>query len=165
MNPVEYAKKKEKLYLFFRRRNINPWDTEDLIQDVLLKLWRIGKPIDTCDQAYVYTVARTLMIDKFRLDSRQHRASQVSTDMDGLVDQNATTPEYQLQEQRLLEQLERDFNNLTVLQRQTFVESKIKGLKVQEIAEGRNVSVSAVEKIISKATHSIKQGVHRNECA
>ena len=131
----------------------------------MLKLWRIGRPIDTCEQAYVYTVARTLMIDKFRLDSRQHRAQQVSTDMDEMADPSASTPDYQLQEQRLMEQLERDFNALTVLQRQTFIESKVKGLKVKDIADSRNVSVSAVEKIISKATHSIKRSVYDAECA
>lgn len=126
---------------------------------MLLKLWRIGRPIDACEQAYIYSVARTVMIDKFRYDSRRQQANQVSSDMDELVDQTTSTPDYQLQEQRLLEQLERDFNALTHLQRQIFIESKFKGVKVREIASNRGVSTSAIEKLISKATHSIKQGV------
>ena len=162
MNPVKFAEKQQKLTQFFRRRNISACDTEDLVQEVWLKLWRIGKPMDSYEQAYIYTVARTLMIDKFRVDSRQQRSHQVSVDMDELVDQRAPTPDYQLEEQRLLEQVERSFNALTQLQQQTFIESKLKGLKVQEIADSRQVSVSAAEKIISKATHSIKTGVSKS---
>jgi len=168
MNHHQYQSIRSKLLVYFQKRYLNPWDTEDLIQEVMLKLWRIGKPINESELAYIYTVAKHLMIDKFRANSRQQADRHISAEYDDIKSHEDTSPEYGLQEQRLVQSLQTSLSRLSPLQRHTFIDGKLNGLRLQDIARQRNVTVSAAEKVMSKAVHTIRRSLADNgdsECA
>ena len=62
-------------------------------------------------------------------------------------------------EHQLVSMLAKRFENLTSLQQQTFIAQRLEGKTVQDIANERQVSVSAVEKIASKANHKLRSGL------
>ncbi len=144
---------------YFTRRNLSQWDAEDLVQDVMLKILKMGRSLNSDEQGYIFTVARTLLIDKYRSDSRHKTTAHVSLDPEQAIFDEHSGPEYQFREHQVINILANNFKNLTELQQETFIDSKVYGKRLQEIAECRKVSVSAVEKVISKAYRSMKVGV------
>ena len=155
----------QSLMRFFLRRNLNRWDAEDLAQDVMLKVLRMERQPDSLNQGYLYTVARTMMIDKFREADRHRLYAHIDYPMEELFCSASHNPDYQLEEERLVERFYDLLLQLTQLQRDTFIGSKVKGVGLQEIADKRQVSLSAVEKVASKANHSVREIFTNHECA
>ena len=71
MPPKSLEQKIPALLKFFARRNVSHWDAEDLVQEVLYKLLAMGRSPITEQDGYLFTVARTLLIDKYRSDTRK----------------------------------------------------------------------------------------------
>jgi len=164
--PPDIIRNRSQILLnYFLRRNLNLWDAEDLVQDVMLKILRMQHHPDQLDQAYLYTVARTLMIDKFREATRHKASAHVAYPQDELYCDASHNPDFQVEEQRLLESFYNLLLQLTELQRNTFIENKLEGVGLQEIAHKREVSLSAVEKVASKANHSVLELFVEGECA
>jgi len=146
-----------KLKGYFIKRNYSRWDSEDLSQEVFCKLLGMGRCLQQEQQAYIYKVAYTLLIDKYRYDQRRHRSDHISAaDADFLEDDN-NTPHQKYVEHRALSNLTLKLSQLTELQRETYMEVKFSGKKIREVARDRKVSESAVEKNLAKARkHMLK---------
>ena len=156
-NPI--APISQLLLNYYIRRHVSLWDAEDLVQDVLLKVLHMGRTVDEVEPAYLYTAARTVLIDKYRHDSRRKQHAHVAMDADLAFEDESASPDYQLDELRVHERLEHTLNGLTEIQRKTFIDCKIHGLPMQQVANDRHVSVSAVEKLMSKAKQSLLVGI------
>jgi len=150
---------------YFSRRNLNSWDSEDLAQDVILKLLRMERSVEDCEPAYLYTIARTMLIDKYRTDTRRLLSAHCSLEGQKLLHDESTEPEFQLREDQLNEKIRARLLSMSLLQRQTFVENKFKGVRLQDIANRRKVTLSAIEKTMGKATNHIRKGILESECA
>ena len=144
---------------YYIRRQVSLWDAEDLVQEVLLKVLRMGRAIDEVELPYLYTMARTVLIDKYRAENRHQQSAHISLEDDTVVEDEAHCPDYQLDEIRLHQRLEETLNSLTEIQRKTFIDCKVLGLPMQQVAANRSVSVSAVEKLMSKAKQSVLVGI------
>lgn len=147
------------LLKFFSRRNVSHWDAEDLAQEVLYKLLAMGRSPITEQDGYLFTVARTLLIDKYRSDTRKKTAAHILFNEEEIASNGGSTPELDYMEYQLVSLLAKRFENLTVLQQQTFIAQRLEGKTVQDIANERQVSVSAVEKVASKANHKLRNGL------
>lgn len=89
----------------------------------MYKLLKLDKCLVNCEQAYMYAVARTVMIDKFRKDGRrptQHAMVYDDYAEDGLVGAAEQRPDYQYQEWQLISAINQELNTLTPLQQQAF---------------------------------------------
>lgn len=144
------------LLKFFSRRNVSHWDAEDLVQEVLYKLLAMGRSPITEQDGYLFTVARTLLIDKYRSDTRKKTVAHVAFNEEEIASNGGSTPELDYMEYQLVSLLTKRFENLTLLQQQTFIAQRLEGKTVQDIANERQVSVSAVEKVASKANHKLR---------
>ena len=147
------------LLKFFARRNLSHWDAEDLVQEVLYKLLAMGRSPITEQDGYLFTVARTLLIDKYRSDTRKKTTAHIAFNEEEIASNGGSTPELDYMEYQLVSLLAKRFENLTLLQQQTFVAQRLEGKTVQDIANERQVSVSAVEKVASKANHKLRSGL------
>ena len=147
------------LLKFFARRNLSHWDAEDLAQEVLCKLLVMGRSPTTEQDAYLYAVARTLLIDKYRSDARRKATAHTGFNEEDIPDSNYSTPEMDYMEYQLANILSSRFQNLTALQQQTFIAQRLQGKSIQSIADERRVSVSAVEKVASKANRKLREGI------
>lgn len=147
------------LLKFFARRNVSHWDAEDLVQEVLYKLLAMGRSPMTEQDGYLFTAARTLLIDKYRSDARKKSTAHIAFNEEEISSNNGSTPELDYMEYQLVSLLAKRFENLTSLQQQTFIAQRLEGKTVQDIANERQVSVSAVEKVASKANHKLRSGL------
>lgn len=148
---------------FYRSRHLSHWDAEDMTQDVMCKLLSMGRPPEQEQQAYIYTVARTLLIDKYRSDTRKKTMAHSSFEEEDMLYAADSSPELELFASRLSILLQQRFDALTNLQQQTFMDCKIKGKQLKDVATERGVSVSAVEKIVRKVRTKMLEPIPAGE--
>ena len=135
----------------FLVRRANPQDRDDLAQEVALRLHQRGREADVaCPEAFAMQVARNVMADRGRRDRvRAH-------------DQHVALEEYHhpvedLSPARVIEGREtlalvlRSLGELPERTRQVFVLQRLEGMSYAAIASHLEISVSAVEKHMSKA--------------
>lgn len=58
------------LQLYFYARGIAPWDAEELAQEVFCRLLALRQAELFYSQPYIYRIARSVMIDRYRLDKK-----------------------------------------------------------------------------------------------
>lgn len=140
-------------FLYYKTGNIEL--SEDLVQEVFIKLWdnRASIKTDTV-KSLIYTMANNLMINHF------NHMKVVSKHKDMVVTQNKQefqSPQFQLEEK----EFEVKFNNIIASLpegcREVFLMNRIDKLKYDEIAERLGLSVKAIEKRMSKAIALCKE--------
>ena len=165
MTPEDLQQRSQVLMNYFLHRKLSLWDAEDLAQDVMLKILNMEQRPETLNAGYLYTVARTMMIDKYREASRRHLPDHIGYPQDGLLSDACNNPDFCLEEERLIKRFYQLLQTLTDLQRTTFIENKIGGVGLKTIADQRAVSLSAVEKVACKANQSVLSVFVEGECA
>jgi RNA polymerase sigma-70 factor (ECF subfamily) len=152
---------REPLLRFFRRRVKRQPDAEDLVQDVMVRLVNAppqqqSSPIDS----YIFTVARNLLRDRARREQvrARHDASDLSSDdsVQDVASEDASL-ERVLMGQEQLAHVAAALDELGERTRAIFILCRIEGMKHEEIARDLGITVSAVEKHVSKALRHIAQ--------
>jgi len=139
-------------FLYYKTGDISL--SEDLVQEVFIKLWAKR---DTIDQATVksllYTMANNLMINHYNHQKviGKHQGM-ISEEMN--VD--IKSPHYRLEEKEFEEKLNDALSALPEGCKEVFLMNRIDRLKYAEIAERLSLSVKAVEKRMSKALSILK---------
>ena len=145
-----YRKYKVALKNYFMRRVRNHAEADDLTQELLV---RITQQVDRNEienpDAFVFTVAGNLLKNKGRewqrnakhADHLEHYAKRLET----------ISPERTLADRQSLELLFAHLDTLNARAREVFFLHRLEGMKYSEIAEVYGISVSTVEKDISRA--------------
>lgn len=129
----------------------------DLTQETFLRYAEqtgvavIGQP-----RAYLYRIARNLVIDHVRKKVRR-RTDSVADEELAQIPQDLSDPEEAIDARRRLAQLRAIVAELPDRIRQTFVLSRIEGLTYTEIAEHLDISESSVQKNLAKALQHVLQ--------
>ena len=135
---------------FINRRVNNPTITDDILQDIFVKListLKSGRRLDNVP-AWLYSVSRTTIIDHFRSDHR----FESSNDEDWVADES---------EPSVIEELgaclEPFINQLPTLYKEALQASELKGERMRLIAQRQGVSVSAVKSRVSRGRKMLHQ--------
>jgi RNA polymerase sigma-70 factor (ECF subfamily) len=146
------------------RSNLNEHDCEDIMQMVserLLKLDDLQQilegRLDTV-RNYLFQIAVNLLIDKKRRDDVRHRDHHVS-EQDVTILSSLDSPERKLEGKYRLRQTQDILNSIKLSYKQAFLLSRVDGKSYREISDILGVSVSTVEKYISKALLAVRKGV------
>jgi len=150
-----YTLYSKKIFYFINSYTYNKEITEELVQDVFIRLWNNRKSIDADSSinSYIYTIAKNLAIDFIRkkkviiLPIDSVNQSEISNNNEG---------ELQIiieQEENILKEA---INSLPVRQKEVFELHRNYDLSYKQIAAILNISVSAVEKNISSALKKLK---------
>lgn len=130
--------------------------TEELLQDLFMKLWTNRENIDPSKsvKAYLYQIARNLVIDLLRRASKEQHIHQHII--------AATTELYQHIEENLFKKeneafLRQAIDQLPPQRKKIFVHCKLEGKSYKEVAEIYKISTATVNDHIQKSTHSIKE--------
>ena len=127
-------------------------EAEDVIQEAMLRLWRIA-PNWKQDQAkvttWLYRVVANLCMDRLR-KARPIALEAVEEPID-----NAASAADQMQDQDRSQALQRALNSLPDRQRQAVVLRHIEGLNNPEIAEIMEISIEAVESLNARGRRSL----------
>lgn len=159
------------LISYFLRRTANRAESEDMAQDVFLKL--VGHDgLDKLNnpEAYIFTIAANVYRDRLRRDATRARMSHVSLSSmgfepdafqgePGLTEDIA--PDRVLLGKEALAQTLEALAQLPERTRDIFILHRLERLKHAEIAELYGFSVSAVEKHIIKASAHIASVLSR----
>lgn len=142
------------LRAYFSKRVNHAEDVDDLLQELLSRLWsaKSSRAIENPD-GYIFQAAANLLNERYR------KAGTKRATMDDFAFyQTASeeiTPERILQGKDELRLLEQALAELPPRTRTVFLLHRYEGFKYREIAERIGVSVSAVEKHIASAARHI----------
>lgn len=131
----------------------NSKDTEDIVQETLLRLWTHAdswKPNKAGVSTWLHRIAHNLCIDYLRKD-KSNVSSELSEDLES-GDRPAQVPEH---EERLAA-LRGALDTLPERQRSAIILSHYQGFSNREIAEVMGVSVDALESILARARRGLR---------
>jgi RNA polymerase sigma factor (sigma-70 family) len=145
------------LLSFFRKRTHNGGDTQDLVQQVFLRLAqsRHADEIHNHD-AYIFQTAANTLRDHYRhLAIRNQFINESIATNDGLA--TDVSPERTILARENLTRLVEGLRELPERTRDVLVLSRFEGLKNAEIAQLHHISTRAVEKHIAKALAALSE--------
>lgn len=139
---------------YFFRRVDRSEDVDDLLQELLSRLWSSSaeRKIDNPD-GYVFQAAANLLRERYRKAGTRH--SVIAEIHFFQSEHEEITPDRILQGKDELRLLEQALAELPPRTRTVFLLHRYEGIKYREIAERVGVSVSAVEKHIAAAARHI----------
>lgn len=161
-NPSEAldARYRAPLMAYFLRRVGDRAEAEDLTQEVFLRMVRRedATVMDSVD-AFIFTVAANLLRDRDRRAETHRREAHVSLDGGSVTGEMSTaaalvedrTPSRVLIGQEALSDVLRALDELNERTRDVFILFRLENMKQREIAQLFGLSVSAVEKHVTKA--------------
>ena len=149
----------DQLIAFFQKRAQNHWDAEELTQEVFFKIIKRDE-LEYRDnvEAYVFTVAWSVLRDKARNDKVRHRSNHVTFDEE-LAKSNTIPVEQVLDSQEQYRRLIKTLQQLSDKTRTIFLLNRYEGATYSEIANRYGITISAVEKHMMKALTSIRENL------
>jgi len=146
----------QKLYRFSFSYLKSESESEDVVQEVFLKIWenRTSLKTGTSFQSYLFTIAFNSIRKSFNKKARQ---DQFHADLfEFLSDDNSSLenhPDYEA----LLSKLDVLIDQMPTRRKEIFLKRKKEGKSVREIAEKMNISLKTVENQITEAMNYLKK--------
>jgi RNA polymerase sigma-70 factor (ECF subfamily) len=149
---------KDKLYSFIYGLTKSELKTQDILQDIFLKIWQNRESFSQVENlnAYIYTMARNVAFDSFR------KLSNTVSALDELIaaadsEDLDESPDNRLIRKELLERVSGAIDQLPAQQRKVLEMSKKQGMKYSEIADELNISVWTVKNTLKQALVNLRK--------
>lgn len=138
------------LTAYFFNRGVVLSDTEDLVQEVFVRVMRTDLSAVRDVQAFVFHVAGNLLRDRYR---RSKTRVDFLVELETLDSANveALDPFRRLAGREQLRIVDQSLSELSPKTRSIFLRSRIEGISVTDIAFEEGISVRAVHKHVAKA--------------
>ena len=129
---------------FVQRRLLNAAAAEDVVQNILISIYRARGTyrVERSFTPWLHAIARNAIIDQTRLHARRSRR-EISLEADGVAEPSSDPAEPQ--SQRLSPELERALDALPDAQRQAVELIHLRGYSVAEAAERVGATKSALK--------------------
>jgi len=146
------TREESRLRNFIRRRVPDPWDAEDLLQDVLYRLVEANRMLMPIDHVtgWLFRVARNRIADFFR-KKMPERFADIAVDdeaeglqLEDLLPSPDAGPEAAYTRKLLIDELEVAVGELPEEQRAVFVAHELEGKSFKEIAAATGVSLNTL---------------------
>lgn len=144
---------KEKVLGYFFKKTGTLADSEDLLQNTFLRLWKYRSSLDQeflLDQ-HLFNIARTVFIDYTRTQNKLKKLNKLDAPFLYANDNNDTTLDK--------EKLEAILNKMPELRKKVFLMHKMEGYSYKEIAEILSIDTKKVDNHISRALKHIKKNL------
>jgi len=153
---------KDKLYRFAKSMVGNSFDAEDVIQEVLVRIWKKKDQFVEIDnkEAWCMTVTRNLSIDKIR--SRKNKGTSNIDDYYHISDTNAS-PAVALEQKDALSRVMQMLNELPENQRSVMHLRDVEGYTYKEISEMTDLSVDQVKVNLHRARKTLRSRLSQIE--
>lgn len=147
---------RHKLYSFLLRLTESPEMTEDVIQDVFLKLWKDREHLVNIEQfgGYIYRMAQHHVLNAFR---RMAKETLIMAELTRVTEAASADAGERLRIREVREKLQYALDHLPPKQKLVYTMSREQGLKHEEIARQLNISPSTVNNHMIAALRSIRQ--------
>lgn len=137
--------------------------SQDIVQDVFVKIWEIKDKIESINiEAFLFRLVRNRCIDyikHIRIVNSRLQEFEISSKYEELyrIDFIGDEP-YLLIEKELKLKIDTIVEDLPGRCREVFILSRIEGMKNREIAEKLNINIKNVERHLSRALSSFRKG-------
>lgn len=146
---------KDKLYRFALRIVGDRFEAEDVVQEVLIKIWKKKDHFLTItnQEAWCMTLTRNLAIDKTRARKVQ------TSDIDGFfhLKDNTATPDNALESSDTMKEIKGIINTLPDKQSEVLHLRDIEGFSYQEISDITGLKVDQVKVYLHRARTTLRQ--------
>jgi len=159
MNLQEYTYRilpiKDKLYRFALRITGNTAESEDIVQEVFLRIWEQRTSLKNLDNpdAWCMRMVKNLAIDKLRAKSRQNVALNTKINP---TDQHAN-PHQQTEMGDIMRHIETFIQHLPEKQRMVIQMRDIEGMTYKEIAFVLDIPIDQVKVNLHRARKQVRQ--------
>jgi RNA polymerase sigma-70 factor (ECF subfamily) len=138
-------------------------ETEELVQDVFLKIWENRKNLkkDSSLKSYLFTISYHDICKFFRKKQLHGKLKEEI----GLTTDSSVDPEEQIDYQSTLEQLEKLIEKLPPKQKIIFGKSRKEGKSTREIAEEMQLAPGTVDNHISAALKFLRKHISGSNLA
>ncbi len=144
-----------KLYRFALRFSRNHEEAEDMVQDVFLKLMKMGEKLDTyrSKEALAFTVTRNLCLDRIKT---RHT---ISMEESGVMEKQETAdpPDVQLDRKDKAGKILEIMEHLPETQKTVLHMRDVEGLDFETIANATNMTVNNVRVVLSRARKNVRE--------
>jgi len=150
-----------RLRRLLRRRGRSPEDTEDVLQELFVRVMqycRDGREIRDPERF----LTRTVLNLASNLRELEHRDMYVNASVEELaIEDRSFLPDDSASAAQTLERLQRVLDALEPRTRAVYAMHRLQGLSYEQIAEHFEISVSAIEKHIARATIALTREMLR----
>ena len=138
-------------------------ETEELVQDVFLKVWENRKKLkkDSSLKSYLFTISYHRICKFFR---KKQLTEKVEKEI-GSIAKDSVDPEEQIDYQSTLEQIEQLIEKLPPKQKIIFEKSRKEGKSTREIAAEMKLAPGTVDNHISTALKFLRKHISGNNLA
>lgn len=152
---------KNKIFRLALRVTLNRAEAEDIVQDVLIRVWNRRDELGDVEsiEAYSLTVCRNLALDR----AEKKGNSNLALDEAPLPLSSDALPDQQLIQRERLQMVERFFNTLPPSQRMVMQLRDVEGKSYKEIAEITGQSEEQVKVNLFRARRSIRLQIEKVE--
>lgn len=147
------------VYSFVLKRTRNVQDSDDLVQEICLKLYKtllVKNDIGSIEK-FVWTVARHSLANYYRGKSKSFIGN--IDDFSEVIESEESLPEDKLIERETLNELQKEIAYLSKIQRKAVVLYYYYGKKQSEIAEILGVPIGTVKWHLCEAKKELKKGL------
>ena len=143
-------------FLFYKFGNLDT--AADLAQEAFVKLWDNCDKVDT-DRAknYLFTIGVNLGISQKRHEQVKFKYQEIK--IHSKEDRTHESPEFILEEKQFEAKLMKCIAELPDRQREVFLLHRMEKKTYKEIAEMSQVSVKAIEKLMTKALKKLRENI------
>lgn len=152
---------KNKLYRIALRITVNPSEAEDIVQDVMMKMWQLREQWDTIGnkEAYCCMTARNIALSRIALkDNQKGRVD--SAEINLKADR---TPSEELEAKERMGMLKQFINRLPEHEKAVMELRDIEGMPYKDIALTLNINEGQVKINLFRARQKIKDYFSRTD--
>ena len=148
---------KDKLFRFSLKIVGNRFDAEDVLQELLIKIWKKKEDFEVLEnkEAWCMTVVRNLSIDKIR--KRKHNTADISEHH--AISDSAPTPDKVAEDKESLSIVMRLLNELPEKQKEIIHLRDIEGYTYKEISDITGLSEDQVKVNLFRARQKFKEKI------
>jgi len=153
---------------FLRTKLVLEPDRDDIVQETYLRLMRQDgleerlSNVTGSTLAYLFSIATNILIDRERREKVRGKGFRIAYE-DEMDTGSSLSPEDELQSKQKLMRVERVLKRLDYQCRRAFILSRFETKSYREVADDLGVSVSMVEKYISRALKALREDRIRQE--
>ena len=152
---------KNKLFRFALSIVGNVAEAEDVVQEVLLKLWQNRQKLKTLNsiEAWSMTLTKNLSIDKLR--SKHRKTTEIETTI--AISSNDNTPYQTTELKDTFNRIRKLIQTLPEKQRQVLQLRDIEGMTYEEISQVTNLPINQVKVNLFRARKNIRAKLIKSE--
>ena len=161
-----FLKSRGPLFAYLQRSVRSVEQCEDLLHDCYVRLMGSLPPLrgESDTRAYLFTIARNLMIDSFRTEARRGYANHIPLEEVELRTEQPEPPDA-FETERLRGRLRSALMGLSPPVREVFRLSRFEELTYEEIARRLAVSTRTVERRMSHALETLRLALDESDAA